>query len=729
MIASKFPILVLAACMVVVGISPYAIAVALDETSCTDDGISKECMVTRYRTASFELCYDNGLCGNVGTENFVHPESTWPTHWTDGTPMPDGVWMGPTLESLAEVCIDCNVSVGPREIPGLALASVSTGGRSPAATATWLPILQYAVALNATDVMNGVSQFYWRSPLKWDIGLYTQHALVIRENATGRVVSSNWYPNPVNGNNYVAMVDGDRLYYRLSAHLAGSVDYQVTEYVVTAGSPAAFINKPKVYLAIQADVGEDDHVPWRVFPGSASERVVLEEVAWSARFIAGTGTGGVLHAFRTVGSNLTHMQFVVDGRVPQNSTENPEYLRFVMPVKTSYPLNISITVTASDQISYTRPGYGGISLTNVTSTVIEDIRLDSVNFSSDGVGRTYEFIIEFLNPQATHGLSADPANNVFAVGAYTEFDAGGNQTAFSVRTTRGGEFWYDSVEWAPWIELHEVDLNPGSSTDPLAPQPQGATSVATDESSAMRGKLLGALTIIGAVVLAAGFIIAAPVTVPLGVVAAVAGGTLVTGLVVGHAHIRAAETGETFIATLGDMASSIGDAIALAACGGAFIAPGIGAKLALASTCALVGSAAHGGLPTLFELLMSIPERIFEVSKVFWTVLTDALRAVMKFVNLLLQFSDLFIGIAIASTGIFLARELLLYLMSIYRPISVAANKWSPSANVAFHRIDMLIASMPAPVWDTIQYRWSKELRGRRVWATRGGEKGMSKGA
>lgn len=722
MSTTRIGVTILALCMIVVGISPYALAVALDEATCEDDGVSKQCMITRYRMVERSLCYDNGFCGNVDAESWVHPEKTWPRNWSDGNPIPLGVWMGPMFESLATVCHDCNVSVGPRDIPGLALASVSTGGRQTAATDTWLPALQYVVELNASEVMNGVSQFYWRSPIKWDSNLYTKHALVIRENATGRIVSSNWYPNPVNSKNYVAMLDGDRLYYRVTAHLASLVEYQVTEYVVTAGSPAIFLNDIEVYLAIQSDVGQDNHVSWRLFPGSASERLVLEEPAWSARFVAGTGSGGIFHAVRTDASNLTHIQFVAD-RVAQNRSQYPELLRFVMPVKTSYPLNVTIRVTASDDGTL-NGGSGVVNIVNATSTIIEDIKIDGVNFTTNGSTRKYSLTVEFTNPQATHGVSSNPFDNVFSLGAYEEFDAGGNQTAFSMRTTRGGSLWYESIEWAPYIELSEVDLNPGSSADPFAPQPQGATPTAPTHQTSARAFLLAAGAVVGWLAVGVGIVLTAPVSVP--VAAAVIGGAALLGAAHASILLVADANGETFSATAKNMVSDIwaaGKDLALvAACGGSFVAPGVGAKLALGATCALLGSDVYGGLPALLKFAVEVAERIVEVAKVFWAVATDAIRTLLAFAKVLLTLVEVFLGIAIVSTGIFFAREFLLFVMSVYRPIIVAAKKWTPAANVGFHRMDLLIRCMPAPVWDTVQFRWSKELRGRRVWEQSGGK-------
>lgn len=592
---------VLALILVVTPGTLLPVAAAQQVENCTVEGAEFQCETTVVQMREIIPGYSNGLEGNVDSTNFTGPQYTWPTLF-NGSPMMEGVRIGAFFETLGRIYPALNGTAQPN---GTRPVAYMTHEGRPEWPEGVTQLYEARVEFNATDIMNGASGFYYRSPIVWDSDNYTQIFLEITEAGTSRRSVSRFY-NASGFDNWQAQLVGDRIIYNVSAEIKSNTEYRLREYVRVAGSPQPGVDHFDAYLAPDQDILGDGFVGFTAFPYEQVASSIDLDLALAFTFYYGMGPGGTMNLVRGAfdadvdGLGYWEVQEHDDAAVKNihipmlarsnGATSTSEQITLNVPLRTTHPLNVTIfaaCIECAGQTSVvTRNGVTGslheqLALATPTNTSGDHLWLVALTVEFDNSTAPAE-TPAFSYPMYQSHNASDPDMPFFHVLRYR--DGSNNDLAAVLH------------EWAAWAEVTETDTA-SALTITFSPSAQG---------------ILLSLALISAGLLVFGFLfVTAPVSILMVAVIGTAGGFLtVTGLeVLFHAVVdgedgRARLEGnvEVALGLLRDGANFVG----AAACGGAYFVPGVVNKLALGSVCALWGV----GFPNLLRILLEIPEII-----------------------------------------------------------------------------------------------------------------------
>jgi hypothetical protein len=500
-----------------------------------------------------------------------------------------------------------------------------------------IPVLAYVLRLSPTLVMNGVSSFYYRSPLAWDAN-FTRHIVDIRDPA-GRIVAARSLdtsaaePAPDTTGIAETAVVGGRIYYRIFADLASDVNYTVEEYVETRGDLG--VPSVDVWTAEGQDIDGSGAIGYRVFPGTPQEVDIGEgDASYLFRFLYGTGVGGNVNlAAARPGDTTLHLEdHDVFTRTEAPVSDSVNELRVVIPLKTTRPLNGSVLIRDNATGATCAQSFADASGTLILLCPISNPALWPAHVGPAQV----DVVLEVDNfASADTGPGCTPAI-VQTYGSCTLLswpeeprDPSSQQTGLYVLGITSAAGTRNEIhETEPWIEIYELEVpNPSSESD----------------GSSMRADLVGADFLLAGILLLGVATIVPTLGLSLAIVGAaaatgLAGATFLTGATAGiDGRLELAAAWPQIEGTVGAIALIS----ALLPCGGALIAPGLVAKLALGAACALV----LGGGSQLLAFALDIPEVIKQGVEVLGQLLSAVAQVIVPTAITFLTLAAFMLGV------------------------------------------------------------------------------------
>ncbi|MHB8586649.1 MAG: hypothetical protein ACYDDF_12550 [Thermoplasmatota archaeon] len=608
------------------------------EETCTSSALTYPCEVTNVETRHYSVGWDSGVNGTLDPANFTHPYDTFPGSIDPGQPTEPGVTLAGFHELLLRGTSFENGTAQPD--PHSAARYTAPGlGRAPSPNSHGpIPALSYTLRLPAEVVMNGASSWYYRSPIAWDEN-FTRHFLDITD-PTGRLVVARMFDTPdaepgaFADNVAESRVVANRLYYRVDAVLHSDVNYTVTEYVETQGDIG--INHLDVWTAEGQDIDGNGVTSYRVFPGTPEERIVdYGDPSFLFRFVYGTGVGGHVNLVR---SSPQYQTLLLEANDVYTRTEEPvsgiaNELRIVMPLRTTRPLNGTLTVVNNADNATCSANF-----TNATATLLLlcpisnpalwpahvgparlSVYLDIVNFTSapspggcpQGVADTYGTCTILSWPE-TEKDPAAPDTGTYSLDFY-------NGSTLARREVH---------ESSPWIEVYEIH----------ADQPSAA-----NEGSSSLSALDGAALIATGLILLATAIVAPYVVVSL-TLAAAAGATGGAGLYLFTQGIAGHDGRLTLAAAWSSIQRQVGDIAAITAvlpCAGALVAPGFATKAALGAACVVL----LGAGSALLQYGLDVPEIVMQGVEVLGQLLSSLAEVVVPVTVSFLELAAVMLGV------------------------------------------------------------------------------------
>jgi hypothetical protein len=378
---------------------------------------------TQYEMGWVQIPYGNGIDDDAdgtideadgsepdvvtGTNNVSESQNTIGTWYPDY--LRDGVWVGGSYEELWRISASDNVSVS-----GTANNCYEidvTDQEYELVVAKTISVLTYYVNIPANKLMNGASEFWFRSPLAWDNDIFhgdvdhPHHYLNIYDDDDVLVWASpnDYIPgdkvvrdNSTNGlaSNYY------RIYYKINMNFRTDVRYRFEEYVRPMNSGDA-INHVDVFMARLQDIAGDSETDMYAFWGTGYTRKLTTEASWSAIFTLGKGLmGGEKIIFGDwenthLGSHYQELwtQWINGSASGVNNTGS---LRIVFPLRTTRPLNITIEFRI--RCGTTTYAWGSdpacTDVTDVTGTLIYDFNITDPDPTKPNA---YQFRFYFTN--------------------------------------------------------------------------------------------------------------------------------------------------------------------------------------------------------------------------------------------------------------------------------------------------------------------------------------------
>ena len=297
---------------------------------------------------------------NISADNSTF--NSWSTTFTHPTTIGEGVVFDAAYDSIVEIWTNENTSVAPTEDCWYSTMETNPGGYPDEnmllVESNTINVCSFYINLSAGDLMNGVQEFWYRSPLVWNdpTNPYTVHFLNIYDSNNALIYASpkdttvpdpETYENPspkyVTDGSSMGGLGGERVYYRLNFPFLTGQIYRFEEHVKTLGDVP--INSVQLYMAPLQDIARDGETDTYVFLGSDYARKVPIECAWNALFTYGlgpAGTKGIVYTNSSLGSQSVDIISQWFDGVP--SVLNTNTLIISIPIRTSEPMNISVIV-------------------------------------------------------------------------------------------------------------------------------------------------------------------------------------------------------------------------------------------------------------------------------------------------------------------------------------------------------------------------------------------------
>lgn len=343
---------------------------------------------------------------NVSADAHVVPD-TWNTTFVWPGNMESGVQVGAYADEIWEIWSNENISVAPTQTCYFLNLDYLVSNYSGYDTVSdVLNVLRFYVNMSPKDIMNGAQEFWYRSPLVWnDVDNdYEAHYLNIYDEDNNLVYASTnetyLYPDPkyVTDNSSLEGIGGERVYYKLNMNFRSNKRYRFEEFVEIVDDNS--VNTVKLYMARGQDIADDGETSTYVFIGSSHGRKVPAECSWSAVFTIGIGRAGTEKLLlsdpdytSTILPHIFTHKFDGDG-----DTDNTGNATFVVPIRTTIPLNISISYrvwSGGDFNNWVSPADPTLGvLRNVTGTLIFRIPINDPNVSAPN---QYQLCFTLLN--------------------------------------------------------------------------------------------------------------------------------------------------------------------------------------------------------------------------------------------------------------------------------------------------------------------------------------------
>jgi hypothetical protein len=712
------------------------------------------CMTTEIIQQQARPEYDLGYTGATDPVNLTPPYHEWPKEFAPGVSVPGGVHVGASMEvhHILDpgngMSANMSLSAQPKWADFNGMRTLTTGA---------IHALQYQFRPNSSDIMNGASEFYWRSPVKFDAANLTAHYLNIVElnddGTTKRLVAAARYmENRPTTDTTDALLSNERLYYRLSGLFHSDRVYTVNEYVVTreiGGAPLA-LSELHVYVSEGQDIGGDNLKITRLFPGhgtverhygaTTKEGEQWFELGWGARFYIGMGAGGtvgLLSGNTTMPTQTLRARFVgAEASLDGNGAPNGNVVSVVIPLRMSKPTTLTVSLTpfrsyaervanvtgtqAATTRTYTTPE-------PITGSFVHTFHFPDATWNGATGAHFYDVSVMFNLAGST---DCDLAQCTHLSYPMSEEQLPDGTTAWHIVDMEGAGLQSSHAVYAqPWVELNE-GYDPASS-DPSAD---------IDSSTNWASVLVGSALLLGGILLAAVIIaITAPVSIPLLLVmpavlvagGVVAGGAMFIGTAVIYGGSKGVSLSEMFLGAEGwdAVTKFAGTLVAATACGAMFV-PGVSGwagrkvgagaglsknlpafvgKAALGATCAAGLLLAGGGLEGLLDFVVDFVKVIQKAFEMTGQVMAALAHYALVFLeNLEPWVKAAYIAFS-ALTILWAIREGLLWLLNMLWPIT---SSMGPQARSHAQRFENIVENISVPLWDTVMYKHGA-IRGR----------------
>ena len=313
-----------------------------------------------------------------------------------------GVVVAGSYEELWRVSCSENVSITPTQT--CYYFSRTTGEYETKTNV--INAVAFYINIPASKLMNGASEFWYRSPLRWDDTVYDEwagpgipftipeHYINIYDDNDNLVYAT---PFSLTGNlsipgPSVVLDDSgyERLYYKINMNFRTDVTYRVEEYVKTIGNNP--INTVDLFMARFQDIADDGETNTYNFYNTSHARKVSTECSWSAIFTLGKGLqGGEKIIFG--GDDYVLETQIIPGDDSINSVGSA---MIIFPLRTTRPLNITISFKVYSGSSSTgwQFDYGNENVTNICGTLIYAFNVTDPNATEPNL---YKFRLNFTN--------------------------------------------------------------------------------------------------------------------------------------------------------------------------------------------------------------------------------------------------------------------------------------------------------------------------------------------
>jgi hypothetical protein len=302
----------------------------------------------------------------------------------------NGVVVGGSYEELWKVSCSDNVSISPTQT--CYMFDTITGLYSTQSNV--INAVTYYINIPASKLMNGASELWYRSPLRWDDSVFYEsgggipyHYINIYDDVYNLVYASS--DHSLTGNTMIpspTVVADDsgyeRLYYKINMNFRTEVTYRVEEYVKTIGNNP--INSVDLFMARFQDIADDGEINTYNFWNTSHARKVATECSWSCIFTLGKGIqGGEKILFGGQDYTIETQKFPGD-----SSINNVGSAMIIFPIRTTRPLNITVrfkvysgsTTNPNWQVDMPNPGIVGACGTVIYAFNLTDPNATEPNY-------------------------------------------------------------------------------------------------------------------------------------------------------------------------------------------------------------------------------------------------------------------------------------------------------------------------------------------------------------
>ena len=361
--------------------------------------------IFEYQTdASYvRIKYNDGTYGNIpiNTTNYVIED--WPDYHeyeyniggdvVYNESMKNGVRMGAFFENEATVAPNDGESVTCTYTMYTTRYFPPGGAYQPVDT---VPLIQYYINLKATDIMNGVQEAYYRSPVNWsdEFNSYYINIWDSDDNLvfTGEINESNKYGQSAS---HIGFIEDNRIFFKLNFKLYSENRYRIVEGSTTVDkNPITSFN---VSFASQQDIGDDDEIDSYMFPGTPQARKYEGlELSWSMVHIVGIGLAGTekLIDLSSLDDDADYIE-VISQRI-NGTMLDVDYINVTVPFRFTEKTDMEVVLltygnasnTSSADVSLTYEFYNVTGIFRATIPVTDD---------DAAVANSYRLYFRFMN--------------------------------------------------------------------------------------------------------------------------------------------------------------------------------------------------------------------------------------------------------------------------------------------------------------------------------------------
>lgn len=347
---------------------------------------------------------------NVSRGNTVM--ETWYENFTYPGPLENGVMMGAYYDQIFSVNSNDNISITPSQSCYITNTTyVVSNFTNYTSVSDVVNVVTFYVNISSEHIMNGAQEIWYRSPLVWNSteNDYEKHYLNIYNSDNVLVYASPEDDNSEPKPKYVVddsalddsdgnPVGGERVYYKMCMNFRSEERYRFEEYVsIVDDNP---INDVQLYMSRGQDIGDDGEDDTYVFKGTGYARRIPIECSWSTIFTIGIGRAGTEKLILSNESySLTYRPTIYTHRFQGDpSINNVGSATFIFPIRTTMPLNISISYrvwSGSDFQNWLSPADPDTGvIRNATGTLVFDINISDPNATAPNI---YQFAFTILN--------------------------------------------------------------------------------------------------------------------------------------------------------------------------------------------------------------------------------------------------------------------------------------------------------------------------------------------
>ena len=379
--------------------------------------------VFEYQTDSsyVRIKYTDDTYGNIPINTTDYVIDDWPTYHeyeyniggdvVYNETMTNGVRMGAFFENQAIVSPNDGESVTCTHTMYTVRYFPPGGAYQPVNT---VPLIQYYIKLKATDIMNGVQEAYYRSPVNWssDYDAYYINIFDSDNNIvfTGEINESNKYGQDAS---HIGFVEDNRIFFKLNFKLYSEQRYRIVEGARTVDTnPVTSFN---VSFASQQDIGDDNEVDSYIFPGTPQARKYESlELSWSMVHIVGIGLAGTEKLIDLSGLEEDADYIEVISQRINGSMVDVDYINVTVPFRFTEKTNMEIVLMTYGDKSDASSGRTSITyeFENVTGIFRATLPVNDIDAVESNSYRLYfRFMKHVRTYNGTHWVNTTLDNH------------------------------------------------------------------------------------------------------------------------------------------------------------------------------------------------------------------------------------------------------------------------------------------------------------------------------